>query len=94
MTERECMQALHELLKQTHRGYIIPPRPEKNTVEGQRASDEFVTGRKAAIARYLNSLAAHPVIGESQVSLWGVRDLAAWQSSCTNKGFHSGVLCL
>ena len=62
------MQALHELLKASHRGYIIPPRPEKNTVEGQRASDDFVAGRKAAMQRYLNSLAAHPVIGESQVN--------------------------
>ena len=31
-------QALADLLKATHRGYFIPPRPEKNPVEGQRAS--------------------------------------------------------
>ena len=31
-------QALADLLKLTHRGYFIPPRPEKNPVEGQRAS--------------------------------------------------------
>lgn len=60
------------MLKVTHRGYIIPPRPEKNTVEGQRASEDFVAGRKVAIERYLNSLAAHPVIGESQVSIAGL----------------------
>ena len=60
-------QALHDLLKATHRGYIIPPRPEKNTVEGQRASEEFVEARRANLQRYLNQLAAHPVIGQSQV---------------------------
>jgi len=60
-------QALHELLKQSHRGYIIPPRPEKNTVEGQRASEEFVEGRRGAVQLYLNQLAAHPVIGKSEV---------------------------
>ena len=31
-------QALADLLKLTHRGYFIPPRPEKNPVEGQRAN--------------------------------------------------------
>ena len=62
-----AVQALHDLLKATHRGYIIPPRPEKNTVEGQRASEEFVEARRANLQRYLNQLAAHPVIGQSQV---------------------------
>lgn len=62
-----AVQALHDLLKATHRGYIIPPRPEKNTVEGQRASEEFVEGRRASLQRYLNQLASHPVIGQSQV---------------------------
>ena len=36
------LQALGDLLKTTHRGYFIPPRPEKNPVEGQRASTDFV----------------------------------------------------
>lgn len=61
------LQALQDLLKLTHRGYIIPPRPEKNTVEGQRASEEFVEARRINLQRYLNSLANHPVIGQSQV---------------------------
>jgi hypothetical protein len=67
LTCKPALQALHELLKQTHRGYIIPPRPEKNTVEGQRASEEFVEGRRGAVQIYLNQLAAHPVIGKSEV---------------------------
>lgn len=62
------VQALQDLLKLTHRGYIIPPRPEKNTVEGQRASEEFVEGRRGSLQKYLNSLAQHPTIRQSQVN--------------------------
>ena len=61
------MQALSTLLKQTHRGYFIPPRPEKNAVEGQMASVEFVEQRRAALERWLQQLAAHPIIGASDV---------------------------
>lgn len=61
------LQALGDLLKTTHRGYFIPPRPEKNPVEGQRASADFVEGRRAALQHYLEQLAAHPVICQSEV---------------------------
>lgn len=60
------MQALGDLLKATHRGYVIPPRPEKSPVEGQRASADFVEGRRAALEHYLHQLAGHPVISRSQ----------------------------
>jgi len=60
-------QALADLLKVTHRGYFIPPRPEKNPVEGQRAQQEFVEQRRAALQHYLEQLAAHPVISRSEV---------------------------
>ena len=56
-----------DLLKTTHRGYFIPPRPEKNPVEGQRASADFVEGRRTALQHYLEQLAAHPVISQSEV---------------------------
>ncbi|CAL5229150.1 g12424 [Coccomyxa viridis] len=58
--------ALGDLLKTTHRGYFIPPRPEKNPVEGQRASADFVEGRRSALQHYLEQLAAHPVISQSE----------------------------
>ena len=61
-------QALGSLLKQTHRGYFIPPRPEKNAVEGQRGSPDFVEQRRLALERWLQQLASHPVIGASDVS--------------------------
>ena len=49
------------------RGYFVPPRPEKNAVEGQRMSDEFLKERRASLQKYLQKLAAHPVIGQSEV---------------------------
>ncbi|DBB03248.1 TPA: hypothetical protein ACH3X3_010645 [Trebouxia sp. C0006] len=57
--------ALSELLKVTHRGYFIPPRPEKNPVEGQRATDEFVEVRRNALEKYIIQLAMHPAIVQS-----------------------------
>lgn len=51
------------------RGYFVPPRPEKNAVEGQRMSDAFVEERRASLQKYLQKLAAHPVIGPSDVSV-------------------------
>lgn len=62
------MQALAELLKVTHRGYFIPPRPEKNPVEGQRASNDFVELRRHALEKYLIQLASHPAIVQGDVS--------------------------
>ena len=61
-----CAQALGDLLKATHRGYVIPPRPEKSPVEGQRASADFVEARRSALEHYLRQLAAHPVLSRSQ----------------------------
>lgn len=52
----------------THRGYFIPPRPEKNPVEGQRATDEFVEVRRNALEKYIIQLAVHPAIVQSDVS--------------------------
>lgn len=59
--------ALANLLGATHRGYFIPPRPDKNPVEGQRASVEFVETRRLLLERYLQLLAEHPVLARSQV---------------------------
>ncbi|KAG2491671.1 hypothetical protein HYH03_010040 [Edaphochlamys debaryana] len=58
--------ALADLLKEKYRGYFVPPRPEKNAVEGQRMTDAFVEERRLALERYLNKLARHPVIRDSE----------------------------
>lgn len=57
--------ALADLLAATHRGYFIPPRPDKNPVEGQRASPEFVETRRQLLERYLQAIAIHPVLARS-----------------------------
>lgn len=63
------LQALADLLKISHRGFFIPPRPDKNAVEGPRANEEFVELRRAALERYVLQLAAHPDIVQSDVSV-------------------------
>ncbi len=65
----------------THRGYFIPPRPEKNPVEGQRASDDFVELRRSALEKYLVQLAMHPAIAQSDVSV--VTLLPMHNGTCT-----------
>ncbi|GIL87549.1 hypothetical protein Vretimale_14752 [Volvox reticuliferus] len=58
--------ALAQLLKEKYSGHFVPPRPEKNAMEGQRMTDAFVEERRIALERYLNKLARHPVIGASE----------------------------
>lgn len=55
-----CLQA-------QYRGYFVPPRPEKNAVEGQRMNDAFIEERRASLQKYMQKLAAHPIIGRSEV---------------------------
>ncbi|RLN00124.1 sorting nexin 2B [Panicum miliaceum] len=57
---------LADRLAEAFRGYFVPPRPDKNTVESQvMQKDEFVAQRRAALERYLWRLAEHPAIGPS-----------------------------
>mmetsp|Transcript_2540 Transcript_2540/g.5986 ORF Transcript_2540/g.5986 Transcript_2540/m.5986 type:complete len:588 (+) Transcript_2540:207-1970(+) len=58
--------ALAERLDRSHRGYFIPPRPDKNMVEGKLHGSEFVEVRRVALQRYLQKLASHPVLCESR----------------------------
>lgn len=59
--------ALADLLAATHRGYFIPPRPDKHPVEAQRSSTEFVEMRRQLLERYLQKLIEHPVLVQSEV---------------------------
>ena len=47
----------------------MPPRPDKNVVEGQRSAASFVEVRRAGLERYLQQLAAHPALAASKVCL-------------------------
>ncbi|KAG5064435.1 Sorting nexin 2B [Glycine max] len=59
--------ALSERLALAYRGFFIPVRPDKSTVESQvMQKQEFVEQRRVALEKYLRKLAAHPVIGRSE----------------------------
>lgn len=58
---------LADRLSESYRGYFIPPRPDKHTVESQVMNkDEFIEQRRIAVEKYLGRLAAHPVIRKSK----------------------------
>ena len=59
--------ALDAILVEKFRGYIVPPRPEKNAVEAQRMSGSFIQERRLALEKYLNKLAVHPEIKNCEV---------------------------
>ncbi|KAI4306504.1 hypothetical protein L6164_029776 [Bauhinia variegata] len=58
---------LSDRLSESYRGYFIPIRPDKSTVESQvMQKQEFVEQRRLALEKYLKKLAAHPVIRKSE----------------------------
>eukprot|EP00899_Mesostigma_viride_P000875 jgi/Mesvir1/10789/Mv13844-RA.1 len=59
--------ALSDRLAEVYEGYFIPARPDKS-VEGQvMMSKEFVEMRAQALEKYMNQLAAHPVLSTSEI---------------------------
>lgn len=57
---------LSNLLWTVYPGSFIPARPKRNMVEGRRMTPLFVQQRQASMERFLNRIAAHPVIGRSE----------------------------
>lgn len=58
---------LSDRLSESFRGYFIPIRPDKNSVESQvMQKQEFVEQRRLALEKYLRKLAAHPAIRTSE----------------------------
>ncbi|KAI4306893.1 hypothetical protein L6164_030133 [Bauhinia variegata] len=58
---------LSDRLAESYRGYFIPIRPDKSTVESQvMQKQEFVEQRRVALEKYLKKLAAHPAIRKSE----------------------------
>lgn len=46
-------------------------RPDKNTLDQQLGKTDFVEVRRLELERYLCKLAAHPVVGRSEVgAVW------------------------
>ncbi|CAI5531830.1 unnamed protein product [Closterium sp. Naga37s-1] len=58
--------ALADRLAETHRGYFIPVRPDKNVAESQVLQGaEFVKTRQVELDKYVQRLARHPAIRRS-----------------------------
>ncbi len=90
--------ALAERLNKSHRGYFIPPRPDKNVVEGKLHSTEFIEVRRVALQKYLQKLSRHPVLSRSrelqiflewegdisQCGEWKEMENAGWKAGLTN----------
>jgi hypothetical protein len=58
-------------------GSVVFPRPDKNTLDHQLGKTDFVEVRRLELERYLRKLAAHPVVGQSEVRTLQGRE-AVW----------------
>lgn len=74
--------ALAERLDKSHRGYFIPPRPDKNVVEGKLHNTEFIEVRRVALQKYLQKLAKHPVLSKSKE----LQLFLEWEGDISNCG--------
>lgn len=58
---------LHETLQQEHRGVVIPPAPEKETLLIQdRFSTDFIESRRKELERFLKHVVSHPALNNSK----------------------------
>ncbi|KAF7038741.1 hypothetical protein CFC21_048868 [Triticum aestivum] len=57
---------LHDRLAEKYKGIFIPPLPEKNAVEKFRFSKEFIELRRQALDLFINRLASHPELKQSE----------------------------
>ncbi|AQK99276.1 Sorting nexin 1 [Zea mays] len=58
---------LHDRLAERYKGVFIPPLPEKNAVEKFRFSKEFIELRRQALDLFVNRIASHPELKQSDV---------------------------
>ncbi|PWZ33754.1 Sorting nexin 1 [Zea mays] len=58
---------LHDRLAERYKGIFIPPLPEKNAVEKFRFSKEFIELRRQALDLFVNRIASHPELKQSDV---------------------------
>ncbi|KAF0918544.1 hypothetical protein E2562_025148 [Oryza meyeriana var. granulata] len=57
---------LHDRLAEKYKGIFIPPLPEKNAVEKFRFSKEFIELRRQALDLFVNRIASHPELKQSE----------------------------
>lgn len=59
-------QWLRGRLSSTLRGAVVPPLPETSILQKYALSADFVEGRRQALARFANAVAAHPELRRSE----------------------------
>ncbi|XP_042381376.1 sorting nexin 1-like isoform X1 [Zingiber officinale] len=57
---------LHDKLADKYKGIFIPPLPEKSAVEKFRFSAEFIEMRRQALDIFVNRIASHPELKQSE----------------------------
>ncbi|KAJ3677941.1 hypothetical protein LUZ60_001744 [Juncus effusus] len=57
---------LHDKLAEKFKGIFIPPLPEKSAVEKFRFSAEFIEMRRQALDVFINRIASHPELKQSE----------------------------
>ncbi|KAG1331746.1 sorting nexin 1 [Cocos nucifera] len=57
---------LHDRLAEKYKGIFIPPLPEKSAVEKFRFSAEFIEMRRQALDIFINRIASHPQLKQSE----------------------------
>lgn len=57
---------LHDRLAEKYKGIFIPPLPEKSAVEKFRFSAEFIETRRQALDIFINRIASHPELQQSE----------------------------
>ncbi|KAF7804275.1 sorting nexin 1 [Senna tora] len=57
---------LHDCLCEKYKGLSIPSLPEKSAIEKFRFSNDFIETRRQALEIYINKIASHPELQQSQ----------------------------
>lgn len=71
---------LQHKLQQRHKGVIIPPLPEKSTVQKFQMAADFIESRRRALQVFLCKVYAHPVLRDSpEVNVFLMASDAEWQ---------------
>jgi len=57
---------LNDKLRERFKGYIIPPLPDKTIIQN-RFDPQFIEARRRELGKFLNRLAAHPILASSSI---------------------------
>jgi len=57
---------LHDKLKESFKGFIIPPMPDKTIIQN-RFDTQFIENRRRELGKFLKEVTEHPVLSSSQI---------------------------